>query len=378
MQESQLFDVIKNVIKDEPLDGSSLNWEALIRVAKRHSLLAYVALYESRLPEQERPAEEIHDLLKQRYAAEQAKAVHQMLAINDISNALEKNEVYHLFLKGSVTRDKYPTPFLRSMGDIDFLYKETQHEVLKETLLASGFDNYREGRKNDTYSRKPYVCVEAHRQLVPSDSSYDDYCERVWERSKIKDGYRFRYEMSAEDELVYNLIHLAIHFLEGGAGVRFILDVYVYNHLSLDKEYVENELQKIDLLDFYHNVSDLAEYWFGSGTSNSIVEDLSAFVLNNGVFGSSENSAALAVKDGRIRFIQKVCFPSYAEMKSMFPWLKGKKLLLPYAWAVRGVRALKNRKGSVQGQFDKASKGNQQKGKSLEKLFNDCGLTGKL
>ena len=74
------------------------------------------------------------------------------------------------------------------MADIDFLYVESQHERVKAALLENGFSGYKEGRKNDTYYRKPYVSVEAHRQLVPSDSSFYPYCSHVWERAHLAAG----------------------------------------------------------------------------------------------------------------------------------------------------------------------------------------------
>ena len=201
-------------------------------------------------------------------------------------------------------------------------------------------------RKNNTYYLRPHVCVEAHRQLVPSDSSFFPYCSGVWERAHLKEGTKYGYEMTTEDELVFNIIHLAIHFLEGGAGIRFILDVYVYNHLQIDFEYTRKELEKLVLMEFYQNVSDLAENWFGDGEATEISEKLSRFVLNNGTFGTRDNSSALAVKDGRLQYLMRMCFPSYMEMTSIYSWLNGKKVLLPIAWLMRGFSVLKNKRES--------------------------------
>ena len=97
----------------------------------------------------------------------------------------------------------------------------------------------------------------------------------------------------------------------------------------MDSGYVRGELMKLDLLEFYQNVSALAENWFGNGKATELSERLADFVLGNNTFGTKENSYALAVKDGRLQYLLKMFFPSYMEMTSIYPWLNGKRILLP-------------------------------------------------
>jgi hypothetical protein len=180
--------------------------------------------------------------------------------------------------------------------------------------------------------------------------------------------------MRVEDELVFNIVHLAEHFKEGGAGVRFIIDVYVYSRIKMDREYVEQELTKLGLNEFYHHILYLANYWFADGENAELTEKLADFIMNGGVFGDKENAAALAVEEGRVRHLVKVCFPDYDSMKSMFPWLEGKGVLLPYAWGLRGVRALRYRKGNVRTHMNSIKTGDIEKGKALRQFYTECGL----
>ena len=58
--------------------------------------------------------------------------------------------------------------------------------------------------------------------------------------------------MSLEDEYIYNLIHLVEHFQNGGVGIRFVMDVYIYNRIeTIDWEYIEAELAKLGLWEFF-------------------------------------------------------------------------------------------------------------------------------
>ena len=373
MVEKQLFQLIRHFLNNDPVTDE-LDWSGVWALAKKHSLTQFVSLYMFQLPKELRPDADLQKTISNSRDRLMARQINQNVTVERIHSALEANECYHLFMKGSVTRNRYADPFWRSMEDIDILYQESQHKVVKSALLECGLSGYKEGRKNDTYYRKPYICVEAHRQLVPSASSFYPYCTKVWERAHIADGCKYLYEMSLEDELVFNIIHMAIHFLEGGAGIRFIVDVYVYNHLEMDFEYIERELSKLDLLEFYRNISTLAEYWFGEGEKTELSEKLASFILGNGTFGTAKNSASLAIREGRIKYLRRMCFPNYQEMTSIYPWLKGKVVLLPVAWFLRGFGVLTRKKGKLNAQIKKSRNGDKNFGKELHDFYQECGL----
>ena len=377
MIEKQLFQIIRYFLNSEPMTDK-LDWPSLWSLAKKHSLEQFVALYMNKLPEELKPNGELQDEISKRCASLLAIHMNQKVAVGSIHSALETKKCYHLFMKGVVTKKRYKDPFYRTMGDIDFLYQESQHNQVKLALLENGFTGYREGRKNDFYYRKPYVCIEAHRQLVPSDSSYYTYCSRVWDRAQVSNGCKYCYEMSLEDELIFNIIHLAIHFLEGGAGIRFILDVYVYNRHHMDTQYIERELKELELLEFYHNISNLADSWFGENKETNISKKIEEFVLNNNTFGTMVNSSALAVREGRWRYLRRMFFPSVNEMSSLYPWLKKRKYLLPIGWMIRGFKAQKNKKGSIRCQIKKAMKGDAKLGRDIYAFYKECGLNGRL
>ena len=377
MVEKQLFQIIRYFLNNEPMTDE-LDWFSVWSFAKKHSLEQFVALYMNKLPEEQRPNSELESEISEYYALLVTTHTNQAIAVSSIHLALEELNCYHLFMKGSVTKERYAIPFYRSMGDIDFLYQESQHDQVKMALLEEGFTDYKEGRKNDYYYRRPYVRVEAHRQLVPSDSSYYSYCSRVWQRVHVASGCKYCFEMSLEDELIFNIIHLAIHFLEGGAGIRFILDVYVYNRYKMDTQYIEQELTELDLLEFYHNISDLADNWFGEGKETEISKKIGQFVLSNRTFGTAENASALAVREGRLRHLRKLFFPSFNEMYSLYPWLRQRKYLLPLSWIIRGFRVQKNKKRTIRSQLRKTRQGDIKLGQDLYAFYKECGLRGTL
>ena len=350
------------------------DWQKLLTLAKIHGLLQYIAFYVKGLPKNKLPSKKIQEYLFSVFVQEVSRSANQLDAVVEIQNTMENNCVYNLVVKGSVTKYRYENEILRSMGDIDLLYKPEQHYVFKDLMISLGYGNYQEGRKNDTYYRLPYIIVEAHRELVESGSKYSDYYRNVWQRAKLKSESKYTYEMSVEDELIFNIVHLAEHFKEGGAGVRFIIDIYIYLQIEMDDNYVNSELMKLGLIDFYNCIINLANFWFADGENSKTTKKLSYFILSGGVFGDKENAAALAVKDGKINRFINVCFPNYNSMKSMFPWLEGKRFMLPCAWVLRGVRAICYRKENVRVHVDTLKNGNIEKGRALKQFYSECGL----
>ena len=373
-ERDELLRIVTSQLNNIPADVEVTDWKSLIRLAKKHGLLQYISLYAESLAEDKLPGEKVQDYLFSILAQETTRSANQLDAVSEMQDAMERAGIYNLAVKGSVTKLRYENEVLRTMGDIDLLYKPGQHRAFKELMLSLGYGDYQEGRKNDTYSRPPFITVEAHRELVESGSDYADHYREIWRMAQPKYGMRYTYEMRVEDELVFNIVHLAEHFKEGGAGVRFIIDVYMYSRIDMDREYVARELDKIGLGEFYKNISALAEYWFAGGEGSELTDRLADFIMDGGVFGDKGSAAALAVEEGRAKHLIKVCFPDYDSMKSMFPWLEGRPVLLPYAWSLRGIRAIIHRKDNINRHFNQVRTGDAEKGRALRQFYSAVGL----
>ena len=380
-EEVSLLQIIGSILNKRECESIKVeDWPLLISLAERHNVLQYLFIYANRLAPPEKPKEKIFAELKSAYTQELAKSVNQMYAVEEMQTAFEKKEIYNMAIKGVCTKKRYSDEILRTMSDIDILFKAEQQKAIFDIMTPLGYIDHREGRKNDTYSQPPYIFVETHREMVAADSEFSDYYKNIWDRCKPKEGCVYTYEMTPEDEFIFNIIHLIEHFRHGGAGVRFIMDIFVYNSLEMNRDYIDKEFEKLGVTEFYQNVSFLAESWFGdsppelSSDKKKLIEKLGSFIMEEGVFGSVERSSNLAVDNGRWSFLLKTCFPSYIDMCSMFPWLKGKPFLLPYSWALRGYRSLKYRKSNVSFQLKRFSTGDAEKGRELKNFYRQCGL----
>jgi hypothetical protein len=380
MVEKQLLEIIKCVLNNEKcqIQIDEKDWNSIITFAKRHqveNMLFYGALL---LPDQLKTNDKIIAYLKKTLMRATARNDIQLHAVEEMQEHFEECGIYNIALKGVNTKRRYPEDCMRTMGDLDILCKSSQQSKVKKAMLELGYNDYQEGRKHDHYSRLPFVSVEMHRDLVATDSDYSKYYKDIWNRCNPKDGCVYTFEMSLVDEFVYNIIHMTEHFKEGGIGIRFIMDIYVYNHLKdLNFEYLRCELDKLGLINFYDRISLLAEKWFGKNDVlvDEITLKLEDFILKCGVYGSQKNADALAVsKSGRVSFLLKACFPNLENMQSLYPWLEKYPFLLPYSWILRGIRSLTGRKDNVKTQLRKFNEGDRDYGNQLRKFYEECGL----
>ena len=351
-------------------------WEAVCALAVRHHVQNLLACAARGLDGAAAPPEKTAQTLRNALMLTLAQGEIQNHAAEELLAAFEAKGVDVLAVKGVRTRLRYPDPVMRSVGDLDVLCRAEDTAAARAVMAELGYGAPREGRKHDFYSMPPYVEAELHRALLSPEMPWAGYYENVWQRCHLRDGARHIYEMTPEDEAVFNLVHLAEHLLEGGAGIRFFADVYVYAHLEgLDRAYIARELETLGLTKLSETVSAIAERWFGDGAALSeAAAQLAELILAGGAFGTAEQSAALAARSGRLAALSRAVFPGFRSMQSMFPWLEGRPLLLPYAWALRAVRAALCRRDHVQDLISNAARGSRAQGQALAALYRACGL----
>lgn len=380
-----LLDVVKTVLNDKQnkisVPDAEMDWAYLIQLAKRHSILHLIYYGLEHLPSEHRADKDTTKYLYQCAMREVMRSCNQTEGTEELLHAFEKEKLYVMAVKGVCTKKRYPQAELRSMGDIDLLYRAQQNDRVKRTMLTLEYTLDAEGRKHDHYSKKPFLNIEMHRELVATDSAYSAYYESVWDRAQLRAGFEYVYEMSLEDEYIYNIIHLVEHFQNGGVGIRFLMDVYIYHRMEeMNWAYIQKEFETLGLWDFYQNISRLATVWFDPKSSDIsekdvTLQEMEKYIIMNGTFGTQKNQAAVSVsKEGKLAFLLKTVFPNLKNMQSMFPWLKKWPILLPISWVIRIVRSLLFRRSNVKAQFDKYQYGDAEHGKALEKFFEKCGL----
>lgn len=325
----------------------SVDWEALLKLAKGHMLLPLLWDGLQKAGCGEEVPQEAAKVLEKAYM----QAIYRDAQMENIRVKLEeeltKANIPYVLLKGAVLKYNYPEPALRTMCDMDILvHTGDYHAIEKIARQLQGEAGHSDGNHRN-YMFPGGVEVEFHPNLLHQDTPVGAQINPGWQYTEATpDGIR----MTEEGIYLNTLCHLANHFVSGGVGVRFVLDVWVNLHLRhspMDRAKVEAELTRFGLLDFAKNIEDLAEYWFGAGQNTPLLEELGEYILTSGSHGRMDratlNSVTLSKGGSRASALWGKIFYSRKEMEDRFPWCKGKPLLLPAAWCVRAFRAVTKR-----------------------------------
>lgn len=330
-------------------EGLSLDvdWEALLKLAKEHMLLPLLCEGLQKADCWENVPEQAQKSLQKAYM----QAIYQDMQMENLRLQLEEKlknkKIPHVFLKGSVLKYDYPEPALRIMCDMDILVHTKDYPAIEKIATSLGGQPGHSDGNHRNYQFPGGVEVEFHPNLIHQDTPVGTDINPGWQYTQeTAEGI----QMTEEGIYLNTLCHLANHFVLGGVGVRFVLDVWVNRHLRkapLNREQVEKELSRFGLLDFAKNIEALAECWFAEGENSPILEELGEYILTSGSHGRQDravlNNVSLSKGGSRASALWGKIFYSRGEMEDRFPWCKGKPWLLPIAWCVRAWKAVTKR-----------------------------------
>lgn len=336
--------LISSVVNDSaPPENPGEDWSKIIAFSKKQSVLNLVAYAAERL--NGKPDEQIMKFLREYRMQKTVVEAQQELAACDACEKLDEMGIRHMLLKGSVMKNRYPSPDMRTMGDIDILVEADHCREAVDAFVADGFVFVDEGDLHSNV-RKGNAYIELHRAMVDSNHEVlSDYYGDGFKLAKKSENGEYEYRLSDEDFYVFMIAHIAKHYRYGGLGIRFLLDLYVYEKSlpTLDINYIERELEKIGLKKFYEKIRKISYKWY-SGEFDGSFDIMSEYIVSGGVYGiegtEMQNSYIYDhlhedIRFQKIKTVFKIVFLEYKEMKIRYPILEKKKFLLPLFWIVR-------------------------------------------
>lgn len=319
------------------------DWGRIIAFAKKQSVLNIVA-YAAETSE-EKPDELTLKFLKEFRMQKMLVEAQQELAACDACEKLDEMGVRHMLLKGSVMKNYYPSPDMRTMGDIDILIDSSRCDEVVDAFVADGFEFVDEGDLHSNV-KKGNTYIELHHSMIDKNHEVlSKYYGDGFLRAKKSGNGEYEYKLSEEDFYVFLVAHIAKHYRYGGLGIRFLLDLYVYENAvpTLDLDYVRGELEKVGLLEFYEKIRKITFDWY-SGNFDGEFNIMSEYIVSGGIYGiegtEMQNSYIYDhlhedFRFQKIRTVFKIVFLEYKEMKIRYPILQKRKFLLPLFWIVR-------------------------------------------
>lgn len=354
-----------------------------LTLAQKHSVanMLYYAL--PQLPQEQQPKEAERRLLKELAYAAAAREALQQRELDAILACFEAEHITVLPLKGCVIKQFYPKPEMRYMSDTDLLFDPPKADSVRAVLEELGYttDRFAQG-ETDLYSSPMRMNYELHRSL--QNEGFNENSSRflggLLSCARPKDGCKYILELPKEEHYAYLLCHFVKHLLNGGIGVRQVMDIYICRHgWTFDEERLAALLRELELTDFAATLERLADHWFGSGAGDAVTDELGAYILGSGTFGTDEQRVADRMlkeqkKPNRARYVLRRVFPPFELMSFYFPRLKKLPLLLPFYWVLRIFRGIFCRKRKLSGEMDTVFRTTDETLKERTALYHRCGL----
>lgn len=377
---------------NRPVISSEINWEEVIHLAQINStvgMIGYVAMMNRELANSK-----VFPFLRQSCLGEIAMYSKRAEQMKELIKAMNEREIDHLLFKGYVVRNYFPVPELRSFGDIDFVIRKEDRKKSDDLMKELGFELSCEFEPVLSYV-KGTEYYEIHTDVMEIDVSdkadYKGYYQHIWEHAVNISEHT--YEFTPEFHFLYLLTHMAKHISSSGAGIRMYLDIaFFIKHFgnTLDWEWIKGELKVLAFTDYANMVLNAVENWFGVESpidlrkvEQEILDDYLCFTLEGGTFGHfGRDASTIFLKNQNRNDMEAVSkmatmrhrlFPPVEELKYRYPYLQGKKWLLPVAWVHRFFRGAKRLEYHVNQAQDIMSAENEEVLK-LRRIYKEIGL----
>lgn len=377
-----LFSIINAALTDASVVvDETLDYAELFEVSKRHQIIPLVYCGLQRRKEAFEESNKFQEYTLRLFYHD----FKQLECLNQIEELFSNNQIDYMLLKGASIKKLYPSSELRLMGDIDILIREEQYEQIRETLSQIDLCEINETDHELIWRSRDGVLVELHKRLIPSyNDDYYSYYRDSWEKTRLQKGSC--YAMSAEDEYIYLFTHLAKHYRDGGIGLKHMIDVWFFarKHTALDMEYINRELEQLELKRFHENILDTLDVWFQGKDSTDLTDYITERIIESGAYGikekwdianaARERAKTTSVASAKRKNVMSLIFMPYSTMQKKYPFLKKAPFLLPIMWIVRWGDAIINKQSNISRQSERLNKISSEYVDSYNKELEMVGL----
>lgn len=333
----------ENLVLPESIDDETVN--KLYTLSQKHDLTHIVAfaLEKNKLL----PEGEIGKAFQKQKIVSVFRREQLDFEENRLFALLEENRIDFIPLKGAVIKNFYPESFMRTSCDIDIIVHKEELETAIRLITEKL--NYQDGGRHfheHSLISKSGVHLELHFTVIENIEKLDVLLERIWDFSKVCEGFNHRYELSPEFILFHTVAHMEYHFIAGGCGIRPFIDLTLLEEkLNYSKESFYELINETKSVTFYEGVKELLNVWFFGNSHTDLTKMMEEYILSGGVFGTKENrvSADIHRKGSRTKYLVSRIFMPKSELQTIYPNLKKRPYLLPWYEVKRWFNLLKKK-----------------------------------
>lgn len=278
--------------------------------------------------------------------------VAQLDAWEKVKTAFEEKGIDVIMLKGIYNRELFQNPDLRTMGDIDLLYKPGDRRKIRKIFIALGFEFEGEDRNHEKYfCRETCVSFELHHTLKMVRNYKAPFYDRLFENAVNYKGFKHIFRLSDEDNYLFTLIHLQKHLSAGDYSLKRLCDYYVISKtVDTASPYILQNEKELLADTFAGELEKVCKIVF-EGVESENTELADSFFDN---FDSSEAQRDEKNSKDRIKSFLGLVFPVPAQIYISYPLIEKHKILLPFGYLFRLFQGFTTRKKNVEIKADSA------------------------
>lgn len=381
--ERVLIACIRAVLCNESLSCTAEELLSCLNLAHEHGIAHLLYYAVAKMPSEQRPEPSQSGLLKRLAYAASTRELLQQKNLDTILERFEREEIRVLPLKGAILKFLYPKPEYRHMSDMDLLIDPTQAEVVRKCLEDLEFRVVKYDAGNtDLYISPEGLNFELHRDLSNEGVNPQtvSFLSALLHTTVPAGGYSYVRDLPPEQHFAYVICHIAKHLLNGGIGIRPIMDVWICRkYMKFDPQKLSQLLDRLKLSDFAAKVEHLAEFWFGTGEQNDLDDELGTYILGSGAFGTEQQRVTdrmlKAENKNRFFYLFRRLFPDYTTMCRHFPKLKKFPVFLPIFWIYRWLRAAFTSRTKLSAEIEAVRITDQDSLQQRSAFYERCGLS---
>lgn len=278
---------LKSEKPEEPPVG--IDFEAIFELAKKQDVENIVFLSIDQL--ENNIDSNLYSIWQEAYYKRMKYSAFQDMALEELIEAFTKAGIDCMPLKGSVIKNYYPSPDLRSMGDIDFLVKEQNRKIVRDIMHSLDYeDDILDDGQVDGFKKGKLTYVEIHYDFSEENHVMHEIFTIDWDKL-IPTETEHLYQMTFEDLYFFNTGHYVKNMHNKGMGLRGVVDTFVlWNRLSdEEKASLINRFEIIEINDFNSKLVKIANIWFNNAEDDGSLESIQEYLMARLTYGDEKN-----------------------------------------------------------------------------------------
>lgn len=308
---AQLLELVRSAIWDRMPEQElfrSCDWHSLLDRARTQAVVGLVADAISKLPAEYLPPKDVRMMFVMQVQQIQQMNVLHRSVMKRVHDLLKAHGISVVFMKGLTAGVRYPNPFLRQCGDIDFVVSKEDFQKTLKVLEQIGEVDYDLEHEHHGMAFVDGVVLEPHYKVHNYQHPQNDGAMRKMFASIFPQALK-HIDVDGEQipvfpetfESVFLVSHMVNHVYEEGLGLRQVIDYALFlqqDFHKIDKNLHQEYLEGMHMERAHRIFVRICEKYLGLSSSivqspctsqeEAFADQLMEDILRVGNFGRGE------------------------------------------------------------------------------------------